>query len=396
MPLKPGQGETQGQQPGAAAPLSKNLSARKLGTDHALPGADGKTLPLVNGKPVLNGQNLPNDRSRKLLGKQGIVGGNQEATGNAGAAATGEQGTDQQKGKKFRKLPTVNGLPADNGLSAQEKFGKNNPNALSDQGNGKPKRLTRKDLSAGQSIVEPGDQGSANKGKKFGKLPTVNGEPADNRPSVQKHLRKNNPDVFSDQSQGSVDGNVRNRFRRLPTVNGEPADNGPSMQKRLRKNSPDVFSGENQGSASGNDGARKFRRPQNEEGSAGPATSRPTGRMRMRSASSSFRKTPTFRSGVCHSSRRNNSRKATRNSPAAIRASRPASSRLSRFVNTSRLRGPDFPAREFAAQAPSLPRALTRQGPSVYEFGDMREAFPPRWLSETQMFGFCCDWRFRK
>ncbi|TGP56858.1 peptidase C14 caspase catalytic subunit p20 [bacterium M00.F.Ca.ET.230.01.1.1] len=271
LPLKPGQGVTQGQQPGAAAPLSKNLSARKLGTDHALPGADGKTLPLVNGKPVLNGQNLPNDRSRKLLGKQGIV-GNQEATGNAGAAATGEQGTDQQKGKKFRKLPTVNGVPADNGLSAQEKFRKNNPNALSDQDNGKPKRLTRKDLSAGQSIVEPGDQGSANrndKGKKLGKLPTVNGEPADNRPSVQKHLRKNNPDVFSDQSQGSVDGNVK-KFRRLPTVNGEPADNGPSMQKRLRRNNPDVFSGENQGAAGGNDGGRKFRKPQNEEGSAGP------------------------------------------------------------------------------------------------------------------------------
>ncbi|TIR25611.1 MAG: peptidase C14 caspase catalytic subunit p20 [Mesorhizobium sp.] len=270
LPLKPGQGVTQGQQPGAAGPLSKNLSTRKLGTDHALPGADGKTLPLVNGKPVLNGQNLPNDRSRKLLGKQGIVEGNQEATGDAGAAATGVQGTDQQKGKKIRKLPTVNGLPADNGLSAREKFRKNNPNALSDQGNGKPKRLMRKDLSAGQSIVEPGDQGSANrndKGRKFGKLPTVNGEPADNRPSVQKHLRKNNPDVFSDQ--GSIDGNVK-KFRRLPTVNGAPADNGPSMQKRLRKNNPDVFSGENQGSTGGNDGARKFRKPQNEEGSVGP------------------------------------------------------------------------------------------------------------------------------
>ncbi|WP_430682252.1 hypothetical protein [Mesorhizobium australafricanum] len=273
LPLKPGQGLTQGQQPDATTPLSKNLSARKLGTDHALPGADGKALPLVNGKPVLNGRNPPNDRSRKLLGKQDTLGSDQQATGNAGGAVNGEQDTGQRKGKKFRKLPTVNGLPADSGLSAQEKFRKNNPNALSDQGNGKPKRLMRKDLSAGQSIVEPGDQGSANrndKGKKFGKLPTVNGEPADNRPSVQKHLRKNNPDVFSDQSQGSVDGSVKNKFRRLPTVNGEPTDNGPSMQKRLRRNNPDVFSGENQGSASGNDGGRKFRRLQSEEGSAGP------------------------------------------------------------------------------------------------------------------------------
>ncbi|MDX8438044.1 caspase family protein [Mesorhizobium australafricanum] len=272
VPLKPGQGVTRGQQPGAATPLSKNLSARKLGTDHALPGADGKGLPLVNGKPVLNGRNLPNDRSRKLLGKQDTLGSEQQATGNAGGAVNGEQDTGQQKGKKFRKLPTVNGVPADSGLSAQEKFRKNNPNALSDQGNGKPKRLMRRDLSSGQSIVEPGDQGSANrndKGKKFGTLPTVNGEPADNRPSVQKRLRKNNPDVFSSQS-GSADGNVKNKFRRLPTVNGEPADNGPSMQKRLRRNNPDVFSGENQGSPSGSDGGRKFRRLQSEEGSAGP------------------------------------------------------------------------------------------------------------------------------
>ncbi|WP_217573627.1 caspase domain-containing protein [Mesorhizobium sp. GbtcB19] len=276
LPLKPGQGVTQGQQPGAAVPLSKNLSARKLGTDHALPGADGNTLPLVNGKPVLNGQNLPNDRSRKLLGKKGIVEGNQEATGNAGAAISGNgqqngAGNDQGKKGKVRKLPTVNGAPVENGQSAQERFGKNNPNALSDQGNGKPKKLTRKDLSVGQSIVEPGDQSSANrndKGKKFRKLPTVNGEPADNRPIVQKHMRKNNPDVFSDQSQGSIDGNVK-KLRRLPTVNGEPADNGPSMQKRFRRNNPDVFSNENQGSAGGNDVGRKFRRPQNEEGSAG-------------------------------------------------------------------------------------------------------------------------------
>ncbi|TGR88939.1 hypothetical protein EN852_040410, partial [Mesorhizobium sp. M2E.F.Ca.ET.209.01.1.1] len=75
--------------------------------------------------------------------------------------------------------------------------------------------------------------------------------------------------MASDQCKGSVDGNVK-KFRRLPTVNGEPADNGPSMQKRLRRNNPDVFSGENQGAAGGNDGGRKFRKPQNEEGSAGP------------------------------------------------------------------------------------------------------------------------------
>ncbi|RUW84995.1 caspase family protein [Mesorhizobium sp. M1E.F.Ca.ET.063.01.1.1] len=269
LPLKPGQRAIQGQQPGATTPLSETQSkTRKLSTDHALPGADGKTLPLVNGKPVLDGRNLPGNKSRKQFGKQGIVGGNQEATGNPGAA-TGEQGSGQQKGKKLRRLPTVNGMPADNGQSAQQRFGKNNPNIPS----GKPKKLTRRDLSAGQSIVEPGDQGSANrdnKSRKFRRLPTVNGEPADNGPSVQKRLRRNNPDMFFDQSQGSVDGNVKNRkFRRLPTVNGEPADNGPSIQKRLRRNNPSVFSDENQGSAGGNDRSRKFRRLQNEEGSGG-------------------------------------------------------------------------------------------------------------------------------
>ncbi|WP_348631591.1 hypothetical protein [Mesorhizobium sp. M1C.F.Ca.ET.187.01.1.1] len=271
LPVKPGQRAIQGQQPGVANPQSEVPSTtRRLSTEHALPGAGGKALPLVNGKPVLGGRNLPGNKSRKQFGRQGIVGGNQEATGNAGAAATGEQGTGQQKGKKLRKLPTVNGMPADNGQGAQQRFGKNNPNVPS----GKPKKLTRRDLSAGQAIVEPGDQGSANrdnKSRKFRKLPTVNGEPADNRPSVQKRLRRNNPDVFSDQTQGPASGNDRGRkFRRLPTVNGEPADNGPSMQKRLRRNNPSVFSDENQGSVGGNDRSRKFRRLQNEEGSAGP------------------------------------------------------------------------------------------------------------------------------
>ncbi|MDX8516908.1 caspase family protein [Mesorhizobium dulcispinae] len=316
LPPKPGQRVIQGQQPGAATPQPETQSATgKLSRDHALPGADGKKLPLVNGKPALNDQNLPGNKSRKQFGRQGIVEGNQEATGNAGAAVTGEQGTDQQKGKKLRKLPTVNGMPADNGQGAEQRFGKNNPNMPS----GKPKKLTRRDLSAGQAIVEPNDQGSANrdnKSRKLRKLPTVNGEPSDNRPSVQKRLRKTNPEVFSDETQGSVSGNDRGRkfrrlptvngepadnepsiqkrlrrnnpsvfsdenqgpvggsdrgrkFRRLPTVNGEPADNGPSMQKRLRRNNPEVFSDENQGSASGSDRGRKFRRLQNEEGSGG-------------------------------------------------------------------------------------------------------------------------------
>ncbi|MDX8512439.1 caspase family protein [Mesorhizobium captivum] len=275
LPPKPGQRVIQGRQPSTATPQPETLPRTgKLSTDHALPGANGKRLPLVNGKPALNGENLPGNKSRKQFGKQGTVGGNQEATGNAGAAVTGEQGTAQQKGKRFRKLPTVNGAPAEKGLSAEERFRKNNPNAFSDQNTGKPKKLKRKDLSASQSTVEPSDQGpaSGNKGRKFRKLPTVNGEPAENRPSVRKRLRKNNPEVFSNQGQGSGDESAKSRkFRRLPTVNGEPTDNGPAVQKRFRRENPEEFSNENEGSANRVDRGRKFRRLQNnEEGAAGP------------------------------------------------------------------------------------------------------------------------------
>ncbi|MDX8459141.1 caspase family protein [Mesorhizobium humile] len=237
---KIGQGAAQGQQPGGAAPLSKTLG--KLSTDHALPGTNGKTLPLVNGKPVLNGQNFPNDKSKKLLGKQGTPGTNQQATGNAGAAVTGSgqqngAGNGQGKNGKFRKLPTVNGLPAENGQSAQQKFGKNNTKVLSDQNGGKPKKLTRKDLTAGQSVVGPSDQGSADgsdKGKKFRKLPTVNGLPTNNRPSVQERLGKNNPNVFSDQNQGSPNGNKK--FRKLR--NGGADSGGAEVQQNFKVNRP--------------------------------------------------------------------------------------------------------------------------------------------------------------
>jgi len=151
--------QQQGKQPGAVTPLSKTLS-----TEHALPGANGQTLPLVNGKPaVLNGQNLPNDKTKKLLNNQGTLGGNQQPTGNAGAAA------GQGKNGKLHKLPTVNGAPAQQDLNAQQKL-QNNPNAPSGQNNGKPKKLTRKDLSAGQPIVTPNGQGSSNGDKKLRKL----------------------------------------------------------------------------------------------------------------------------------------------------------------------------------------------------------------------------------
>ena len=186
--------QQQGKQPGVVTPLSKTLS-----TDHALPGANGKTLPLVNGKPVLNGQNgkppvlngqngkppvlngqtLPTDKTKKLLNNQGVLGGNGQATGDAGAAAgqgNGQQGTGtgRDKNGKLHKLPTVNGAPAQQDLNAQQKL-QNNPNAPSGQDNGKPKKLTRKDLSAGQPIVVPNGQGSSTGGKKLRKLQNSDG-----------------------------------------------------------------------------------------------------------------------------------------------------------------------------------------------------------------------------
>ncbi|RRI05449.1 peptidase C14 caspase catalytic subunit p20 [Mesorhizobium tamadayense] len=263
LPPKPGQRVIQGQQPGTAIPQSETRSATgKLSRDHALPGANGKRLPLVNGKPALDGrnlpsdQNLPSDKSRKRLSERGAAGGNnQQATGNAGAAVTGQgneqtgAGNAQGKNRKLRKLPTVNGMPAENQPGAREKFRKNNPNAFSDESSGRPRKLTRKDLSAGRSVFESGDQGSTatKKGRKFRKLPTVNGMPAENRPRVEERFRNNNPDVFSERNKG--------RARKL-------------MRRDLSSGQSIVEPGD-QGSANRSDRGRKFRRLQNEEGSAG-------------------------------------------------------------------------------------------------------------------------------
>ncbi|MER9300470.1 hypothetical protein NKI38_28930 [Mesorhizobium sp. M0621] len=209
---------------------------------------------LVNGKPpVLNGQNLPNNRSKKLLGERGTLGGSQQSTGNAGAAVTG-QGNGQQNGAgnglgkngKFRKLPTVNGAPAGQSLSAQEKFKKNNPAVLSDQGGGKPKKLTRKDLSVGQAVVGPSDQASGNGNKKFRKLPTVNGAPARLGQNAQERIKENNPAVLSDQGGGKPKKLTRKDLSAGQAVVG-PSDQAPG------------------------DGNRKFRKPQNGGGGSAGA-----------------------------------------------------------------------------------------------------------------------------
>ncbi|CDX46033.1 Peptidase C14 caspase catalytic subunit p20 [Mesorhizobium plurifarium] len=236
QPLKPGQAATQGQQP-VATPQARTMG--KLSTDHALPGADGKALPLVNGKPAFNGQNATN---RKVLGKQGTVSGNQQATGNTGAGVTGNSQQNgavngQSANGRLRKLPTVNGAPGENGQNPQQRFGKNNPNAFSGQNGGKQRKLTRKDLSGGQTAVGPSDQDSANGaagGKKLRKLPTVNGAPADNRPSVQERLRKNNPNAFSDQNPA----NANRKLRRQP--NGEEGSASANLQRNSKQERPNV------------------------------------------------------------------------------------------------------------------------------------------------------------
>ncbi|UDL88987.1 caspase family protein [Mesorhizobium sp. PAMC28654] len=202
LPLKPGQG---GQQP-----LSKTLPADKL-TGHALPGADGKTLPLVNGKPVLNGQNLPNNgqnlpnnKSRKL-NKQGTAGGNavtgnpvvngqNGANGQNGQNGTGQNGTG--KNAKLRKVPGANGTPTTNGANNPsvvngQTSGQNPPNGkfkkLHNQGNGQ----TNGQNNANQGN---GNQGNGN-GAKFRKPPANGGDNGNGQPKFKVNNGNGNPQM---------------------------------------------------------------------------------------------------------------------------------------------------------------------------------------------------------
>ncbi|BAV47520.1 hypothetical protein MesoLj113a_18040 [Mesorhizobium sp. 113-1-2] len=288
---KLGQGVTQGQQPSGATPQSKTLSTSgKLPTDHALPGANGKTLPLVNGKPpMLNGQNLPNNKSKKLLGKQGTVdGNNQQPTGNAGAAigqGNGQQGgltNGQGKGGKPLKLPKVSGAPAVNEPSAEQKVKPHNPSVLTDQNapEGKQKKLLRKQGTAGGNPQAIGNAGAASmegqgagqgngqgKNAELRKLPTVNA-PVGKGSSAQQKFKPNSPSVLTDQNApsgrqkkllrkqrpssgqavvvepkgqgaGSANGNERNRkFRKLPNAVGGSAGGEVNVQRNVRVNKP--------------------------------------------------------------------------------------------------------------------------------------------------------------
>ncbi|WP_246679578.1 caspase domain-containing protein [Mesorhizobium sp. B2-3-5] len=270
LPLKPGQGS---QQPGGSTPLSKTLPAGRL-TGHALPGADGKTLPLVNGKPVLNGQNLPNpnlpnNKSRKLLNKQGTAGGN-AVTGNAvvngqnlpndpnlpnsksrkllnkqgtaggnavagnpavngqngangqGQNSTGKNGTG--KNGKFRRIPGANGTPVANGT--------NNPSALKGQNSGPtpPNGKFRKlhDQGGGQTNGQANGQGNGGPGNgpRFHKLPANGNGGGD----VQQKFKVNNGNP-----QLKVQGQPKPRrpeFRAQPKQQMQEVHRQPQAQPR--------------------------------------------------------------------------------------------------------------------------------------------------------------------
>ncbi|TPO05361.1 peptidase C14 caspase catalytic subunit p20 [Mesorhizobium sp. CU2] len=195
----------QGKQPGLATPLSKTLA-----TEHALPGADGKTLPLVNGKmlPLVNGKPAVADSHLKTLGKQGEI-----VTGQGG-----QQGKD-----KLHRLPTVNGAPAGPLAARQDKLGKNTT-VLSDQNGGKPKKLTRKDLAAGQVGV-PNGQGAGpgnggDRGKKLRKLTNTGGDSA--AVHVQHDIKLDKPkmQVLSrqDRPQFHAQPKPHPQERRLPQM----------------------------------------------------------------------------------------------------------------------------------------------------------------------------------
>lgn len=114
-------------------------------------------------------------------------------TEGQGAEQQNGAGNGQGKNGKFRKLPTVNGAPAGQGLSARQKFRKNNPNALSYQNAGKPKKLTRKDLSAGQAVVGPSDQVPGNGNKKIRKMQNSGGGSTGPEINVQRNFKVKKP-----------------------------------------------------------------------------------------------------------------------------------------------------------------------------------------------------------
>ncbi|MBN9275632.1 MAG: caspase family protein [Mesorhizobium sp.] len=211
QPLKLRQGATQGQQPGAT-PQQKTLG--KLSNDHALPGANGNTLPLVNGKPVLNGQNAPNEKLKKARGKQPGVNG-QQATGQP---VTGNGVTGQQGQGKLQKLPAVNGAPAGAGQNAPD---------------GKQKKLLRNQgLASGPATGQNGQGAvSPNTGeKKLRKLPGANGQSGGDNVNVQRKL--NNAGEGTQRRLKQEKPNIQALKPQKPQFNAQPK---PQVERHLQQ-----------------------------------------------------------------------------------------------------------------------------------------------------------------
>ncbi|MDX8482937.1 hypothetical protein RFN28_31420, partial [Mesorhizobium sp. VK24D] len=153
-----------------------------------------------------------------------------------------EQGTDQRKGKKFRKLPTVNGAPAENGQSAQEKVEKNNP-AVSNQNapSGNQKKLRRNQVqSSGQATVTgPSGQGAVSpnanvRNRSLRKPPNAGGGSAGGEANVQQNFKANKPNE-----------NARRQFKQekqvlspqRPEFQAQPKPR-PRMQERRLQQQP--------------------------------------------------------------------------------------------------------------------------------------------------------------
>ncbi|RTL93084.1 MAG: peptidase C14 caspase catalytic subunit p20 [Hyphomicrobiales bacterium] len=133
-------------------------------------------------------------------------------------------------------LPGVNGktLPLVNGKTLPLANGRTLPLV-----NGKPAAADRhlKTLGKqGEVVTGQGAGEQAGKGK-FHKLPTVNGAPVTNGPTVQDKLRKNNPAVLSDQNGGKPKKFTRKDLAAGATLapNGQGAGSGNDKGKKLRK-----------------------------------------------------------------------------------------------------------------------------------------------------------------
>ncbi|OHV62446.1 peptidase C14 caspase catalytic subunit p20 [Mesorhizobium sp. LCM 4577] len=180
----------QGKQPGLVAPLGTPLS-KTLSTDHALPGANGKTLPLVNGKtlPRVNGKTVP------------------LANGKTLPLANGK--TTVPLVNNGKPLPLVNGKPAlaDRHLRTLGKQGE----VVTGQGAG----------------AQTGNKG------KFHRLPTVNGAPVTNGPTIQDKLGRNSPTILPDQNGGKPKRLTRKDLAAGATLapNGQGGDSGKKFRK---------------------------------------------------------------------------------------------------------------------------------------------------------------------